>query len=136
MANGKFVFVPGHSRFACSARRCRQQRAIGNHAKGVRAIHRRTRYQERPGDHRPCQFADRPGRRSPSPISASSTLLRMAFLPNDQGLLVTEKAGRAQAAPADGKVVDIAGVPKCDGGRAACSMFIAALTYVDATSSI
>jgi len=63
-------------------------------------------------------------RRSPSPISASSTLPSpMAFLPNDQGLLVTEKAGALKLRQPDGKVVDIAACPRWRrAGRAACSM--------------
>ncbi|HEX7849857.1 MAG TPA: PQQ-dependent sugar dehydrogenase, partial [Sphingomonas sp.] len=36
----------------------------------------------------------------------------MAFLPGDQGLLVTEKAGALKLRQPDGKVVEIAGVPK------------------------
>lgn len=56
----------------------------------------------------------------------------MAFLPNDQGLLVTEKAGALKLRRPDGKVVDIAGVPKvATGGQGGLLDVAIAPTYVD-----
>jgi glucose/arabinose dehydrogenase len=56
----------------------------------------------------------------------------MAFLPNDQGLLVTEKAGALKLRQPDGKVVEIAGVPKvATGGQGGLLDVAIAPTYVD-----
>jgi len=56
----------------------------------------------------------------------------MAFLPNDQGLLVTEKAGVLKLRQPDGKVVEIAGVPAvAKGGQGGLLDVAVAPTYVD-----
>ena len=56
----------------------------------------------------------------------------MAFLPGDQGLLVTEKAGALKLRQPDGKVVDIAGVPDvATGGQGGLLDVAIAPTYVD-----
>jgi glucose/arabinose dehydrogenase len=56
----------------------------------------------------------------------------MAFLPGDQGLLVTEKAGKLKLRQPDGKVVDIAGVPRvAKGGQGGLLDVAVAPTFVD-----
>ncbi|MGN6818332.1 MAG: PQQ-dependent sugar dehydrogenase [Sphingomonas sp.] len=56
----------------------------------------------------------------------------MAFLPNDQGLLVTEKKGVLKLRQPDGKMVEIAGVPEvARGGQGGLLDAAIAPTYVD-----
>jgi len=56
----------------------------------------------------------------------------MAFLPNDQGLLVTEKKGVLKLRLSDGKVVEIADVPAvAKGGQGGLLDVAIAPTYVD-----